>query len=138
MKSIWSRFRIAIHDAKPWAVMSSYNRVNGIPASENQLMLKTILKEQWGFDGLVMSDWFGTYSDRVPFSGLDLEMPGPACWMGSEIVKDKAIEDGELTIDELDDKVRRILRIIQQAGAFEHPDLVEERSDDKREHRKLI
>ena len=130
-------FRIAIHDAKPWAVMSSYNRVNGIPASENQLMLKTILKEQWGFDGLVMSDWFGTYSDRVPFSGLDLEMPGPARWMGSEIVK-KAIEDGELTIDELDDKVRRILRIIQRAGAFEHPDLVEERSDDKPEHRKLI
>ena len=84
-----------------------------------------------------MSDWFGTYSDRVPFSGLDLEMPGPARWMGSEIVK-KAIEDGELTIDELDDKVRRILRIIQRAGAFEHPDLVEERSDDKREHRKLI
>jgi beta-glucosidase len=130
-------FRIAIRDAKPWAVMSSYNYVNGIPASENQLTLKTILKEQWGFEGLVMSDWYGTYTDRAPFGGLDLEMPGPARWMGAEIVK-KAMENGELTADELNDKVRRILRIIERAGAFENPQLADERSDDKPEHRKLI
>ena len=130
-------FRIAIRDAKPWAVMSSYNYVNSVPASENQLTLKKILKEQWGFDGLVMSDWYGTYTDRVPTGGLDLEMPGPARWMGSEIVK-QAISSGKLTVEEVNDKVRRILSIIERAGAFEHPSLAEERSDDKPEHRKLI
>ena len=113
-------FRLAIRDAKPWAVMSSYNYVNGIPASENQLTLQKILKEQWGFEGLVMSDWYGTYTDQVPSGGLDLEMPGPARWMGAEIVK-QAISDGKLTIEELNDKVRRILRIIERAGAFDNP-----------------
>jgi beta-glucosidase len=130
-------FRIAIRDAKPWAVMSSYNYINGVPASENQLTLKKVLKEQWGFDGLVMSDWYGTYTDRVPTGGLDLEMPGPARWMGSEIVK-QAISSGNLTMGELNDKVRRILRIVELAGAFEHPSLVEERSEDQPEHRDLI
>ena len=130
-------FRLATRDAKPWAVMSSYNRINGVSASENQLTLKKILKEQWGFDGLVISDWYGTYSDRVPFGGLDLEMPGPARWMGAEIVR-KAMADGKLTIEELNDKVRRMLRAMERVGAFEHPDPVEERSEDKPEHRKVI
>ena len=130
-------FRIAIRDAKPWAVMSSYNRINGVPASENQLTLKTILKQQWRFDGMVMSDWFGTYTDHVPFGGLDLEMPGPVRWMGAGIVN-KAIASGAMSTEELNDKVRRILRIIERAGAFEHPQLADERSDDMPEHRKLI
>jgi beta-glucosidase len=130
-------FRLAIRDAKPWAVMSSYNRINGVSASENQLTLKRILKEQWGFDGLVMSDWYGTYTERVPFSGLDLEMPGPARWMGAEIVK-STMADGKLTDEELNDKIRRILGTIERVGAFEHPDLLEERSEDKPEHRKVI
>jgi len=127
MKSIWSLFRLAVRDAKPWAVMSSYNRVNGVPASENEFTLKKILKGQWGFDGLVISDWYGTYSERVPFGGLDLEMPGPARWMGAEFVN-KALAKGDLSLEELDDKVRRILRIVERAGAFEHPQLDEERS----------
>ena len=130
-------FRLAIRDAKPWAVMSSYNRINRVSASENQLMLKKILKEQWGFDGLVMSDWFGTYTDRVPFGGLDLEMPGPARWMSAEKVN-QAIASSDLIMDELNDKVGRILRIIERAGAFENPHLAEEQSEDKPEHRKLI
>jgi len=130
-------FRLAIRDAKPWAVMSSYNRINGVPASENQLTLKKILKEQWGFDGLVMSDWYGTYSERVPFGGLDLEMPGAARWMGVEIAR-KAMAEGNLTVEELNDKVRRILHIIERAGAFEHPDPVEERSENAPDHRRII
>ncbi|HUH96599.1 MAG TPA: glycoside hydrolase family 3 C-terminal domain-containing protein [Anaerolineales bacterium] len=130
-------FRLAIRDAKPWAVMSSYNYVNGIPASENQFTLKSILKGQWGFEGLVISDWFGTYSERVPLGGVDLEMPGPARWMGPEIVA-QALALGQLSVDELNDKVRRILRTIERAGAFEHPQPAEERSADRAEHRQLI
>ena len=75
-------FEIAIREAKPWAVMSAYNRVNGTYACENDYTLKKMLKGEWGFDGLVMSDWFGTYDADVVKGGLDLEMPGPPRWMG--------------------------------------------------------
>lgn len=130
-------FRLAVRAAQPWAVMSGYNRVNGIFASENDHVLKEILKDEWGFDGLVMSDWFGTYSPEVPGGGLDLEMPGPARWMADEIVR-KALLSGDLTEAGLDDKVRRILRIIERAGAFEHPTLELDRGADLPEHRALI
>ena len=130
-------FRLAIRDAKPWAVMSSYNKVNGVFASENDYTLKTILKNEWGFDGIVMSDWFGTYTDDVPAGGLDLEMPGPARWMDASKVH-KALETGDLSMDQLNDKVRRILRIIERAGAFENPGSNKEFAQDKPERRALI
>ncbi len=130
-------FRLAIRDAKPWAVMSSYNKVNGVFASENDYTLKTILKNEWGFDGLVMSDWFGTYTDDVPAGGLDLEMPGPARWMAADKVN-KALESGDLTLEQVDDKVRRILRIVERAGAFETPDPGEERAEDTPQQRAFM
>ena len=130
-------FRLAIRAAKPWAVMSGYNRVNGIFASENDRILKEILKNEWAFDGLVMSDWFGTYSPEVPGGGLDLEMPGPARWMSEEMVK-QALRTGDLDEAGLDDKVRRILSVIERAGAFENPALQPDRGADLPEHRALI
>src|SRR5258708_32378782 len=74
-------FRIAIRNSNPWAVMSSYNRVNGTYAAENNHTLLEILKGEWGYKGIVMSDWFGTYDKDIPSGGLDLEMPGKARWM---------------------------------------------------------
>ena len=130
-------FRLAIREAHPWAVMSSYNKVNGVFASENDYTLRTILKNEWGFDGLVMSDWFGTYTDDVPAGGLDLEMPGPARWMDADKVR-KALEAGGLTMDQLDDKVRRILRVVERSGAFENPGLQEERAQDTPEQRAFM
>ena len=59
-------FRIAIRNSNPWAVMSSYNRVNGTYACENDHTLNDILKGEWNFDGIVMSDWFGTYDEAGP------------------------------------------------------------------------
>ena len=76
-------FRMAIAGAAPWAVMSAYNRVNGTYASEHAYLLRDILKGEWGFDGMVISDWYGTYSGEVAAAGLDLEMPGPARHMGA-------------------------------------------------------
>jgi beta-glucosidase len=130
-------FRKAIKNAKPWSVMSAYNRVRGSYASENEYTLKTVLKGEWGFDGLVMSDWFGTYTDAVPAGGLDLEMPGPARWMGAEKVK-AALAAGTLTEDGLNDKVRRLLEVMEKAGLFENPELQPERGENRPAHREII
>lgn len=130
-------FRIAIHNSNPWAVMSAYNRVNGIYACENNHTLLDILKGEWGYEGIVMSDWFGTYDESVPTGGLDLEMPGPARWMAEDIVK-KALKNGGLTEDSLNDKVRRLLRVIEKAGLFDKPELRPERGENKPQHRKII
>ncbi|TVQ97559.1 MAG: beta-glucosidase [Spirochaetaceae bacterium] len=108
-------FRIALETANPWTLMSSYNRINGVHASEHDALLRQILKEQWGYDGLVMSDWYGTYSERVPYGALDLEMPGPARWMDPEKVL-RALADGAVDVAAIDDKVRRLLRLIERVG----------------------
>jgi len=128
-------FRMAVKEARPWAVMSAYNSVNGTDCSENRYLLLDILKGEWQFDGIVMSDWFGTYSPNVAQGGLDLEMPGPARWMGEHVLE--AVQAGDLSIDQVDDKVRRLLRTIDRVGAFEHPAEPPEHAEDKPEHRRL-
>jgi beta-glucosidase len=130
-------FRIAIEKAKPWAVMSAYNRINGVYAADNDYTLYEILKERWGFDGIVMSDWFGTYSPAASESGLDLEMPGPARWTKPEHVK-KALESGRMSEEKLNDKVRRLLRTMERAGAFENPELQPEQNSDNPAHRPVL
>jgi beta-glucosidase len=130
-------FRIAIRNSNPWSVMSSYNRVNGRYACENDHILLEILKGEWKYEGLVMSDWFGTYDRDVPNSGLDLEMPGAARWMSEEHVK-RALDDGPLTEEMLNDKARRLLGVLEKAGLFTHPELRPERAEDKPQHRRIL
>jgi beta-glucosidase len=130
-------FRIAIRNSKPWSVMSSYNRVNGTYSCENDHTLKEILKNEWGFDGIIMSDWFGTYDTEVPAGGLDLEMPGPARWMAEEHVRN-ALEKGTFTEEALDDKIRRLLGVLEKAGLFENPKLHAERGENKPQHRRIM
>lgn len=107
-------FRIAIEAALPWGAMSAYNTINGVTASE-QPLLDEVLRGEWGFDGLVVSDWFGTYSERAVTAGLDLEMPGPARWMAPEHVE-AALASGAVTEDDLDRKVRNLLTLIERTG----------------------
>jgi beta-glucosidase len=130
-------FRIAIRDSNPWSVMSSYNRVNGRYACENDHILLEILKGEWKYEGIVMSDWFGTYDRDVPNSGLDLEMPGAARWMSEEHVK-RALDDGPLTEEMLNDKARRLLCVLEKAGLFTHPELQPERAENKPQHRRIM
>jgi beta-glucosidase len=127
-------FQAAIHEAQPWAVMASYNKINGTFASENPTTLTKILKEEWGFDGVVMSDWFGTQSSAEAVNaGLDLEMPGPANWRGEKLLQ--AVERGEVDEATIDESVRRLLRLLTRAGVFERPDEVQEQAIDRPEHR---
>lgn len=108
-------FEIAVKKAKPWTVMCAYNKINGIYCSENHILLVDILKNEWGFEGLVVSDW-GAVHDRVAAlkGGLDLEMPG------SKVRRTKAVVDavrtGVLEETVLDESVRRILGIVLQAA----------------------
>ncbi len=111
-------FRIALQTANPWTIMSAYNRLNGTHASENDVLLHDILKESWGYDGVVMSDWYGTYSENVPAGYLDLEMPGPARWMDVEKIV-TAVQSGQLDEAHIDDKVHRLLRLIERVTAHQ-------------------
>ena len=107
-------FEKAVKEAQPWTVMCSYNKVNGVFASEHHTLLTKILKDEWGFEGLVVSDW-GAVRDRVAAlrGGLDWEMPGPQDRRVKAVVA--AVRSGELAEATLDESVRRILRIVLKA-----------------------
>ena len=106
-------FETIVKESNPHTVMCAYNKVNGVYCSENKRLLSDVLRKEWGYDGLVMSDWGATH-DRVKGikSGLDLEMPGdtPAC---RKWIKD-AIESGELSTEELDKAVKNVLTLINR------------------------
>ncbi|MCB8943360.1 MAG: glycoside hydrolase family 3 C-terminal domain-containing protein [Ardenticatenaceae bacterium] len=108
-------FEKAVKEAQPWSVMCAYNKVNGTFASEHHYLLTEILKEEWGFEGLVVSDW-GAVRDRVAAlqGGLDWEMPGPQERRVQAVVE--AVRAGELDEAILDESVRRILRIVFKAA----------------------
>ena len=136
LREIYLRpFETAIREAAPWAVMSSYNKINGTWASENDSLLRGILKGEWGFEGIVMSDWMGTYTAAVPGGGLDLEMPGPGRWMGATALE--AVCSGAVGEVIIDDKVRRMLRTLVKAGRFERPQFQPEQAVDRPEHRAI-
>jgi beta-glucosidase len=107
-------FEKAVKQARPWTVMCSYNKVNGTFASENDYLLTEILKKEWGFEGLVVSDW-GAVRDRAAAlkAGLDWEMPGPQERRVKAVVE--AVRSGKLDETVLDESVRRILRIVFMA-----------------------
>jgi beta-glucosidase len=107
-------FEKAVKQAKPWTVMCSYNKVNGTFASEHHHLLTEILKNEWGFEGLVVSDW-GAVRDRIAAlqAGLDLEMPGPQDRRVTAVVE--AVRSGKLEEAVLDESVRRILGIVFKA-----------------------
>jgi len=106
-------FETAVKESRPWTVMCSYNRINGVFSSENKRLLTDILRDEWGFDGLVMSDW-GAVNDRVEGikAGLDLEMP--TSYEKNDRLIIEAVKSGRLNESELDKCVRRILEMIDR------------------------
>ncbi len=109
-------FEPVVKEAKPWTVMCSYNKINGEYSSQNKWLLTDILRDTWGYEGLVVSDW-GAVDDRAKgiSAGLDLEMPGSMGKNDKAIVK--AVEEGRLSVEELDKCVRRVLELIEKSEA---------------------
>ncbi len=108
-------FETAVKKAQPWTVMCAYNKLNGVYCSEHHELLVDILKHEWGFEGLVVSDW-GAVHDRVAGlkGGLDLEMPGPKERRVQAVVD--AVRAGNLDEALLDESARRILRVVFKAA----------------------
>ncbi len=106
-------FERVVTASQPWTVMCSYNKVNGLPASENRWLLTEVLREEWGFDGLVVSDWGAVYH-RVPAldAGLDLEMPPKLGRSPQEVMA--AVHAGELSEGLLDQRVRTVLELVSR------------------------
>ena len=108
-------FEAAVKRANTWAVMTSYNRLNGTYVSERADIVNDVLKREWGFDGLVMSDWSGTKSTVEAMNGgLDLEMPGPARYRGEKLIE--AYRDGKVSAHALREASLRLLRLIDRAA----------------------
>lgn len=119
LREIYLRpFEIAVKEAKPWAIMTAYNLVNGTHCDSHSSLLRDILRGSWGWDGLVMSDWGGTNSvvDALR-AGLDLEMPGPPKVRKFSVIKE-AIQNGELPEDIINDRARAVLQLALKLEAF--------------------
>ena len=111
-------FEIAVKEGKPATVMCSYNKINGTHASDNKLLLTDILRDEWGFDGLVMTDW-GALNDRIEAfkAGCELNMPGGSNYMNQAAID--AVRNGELDESLVDVAVERILRLVERGVKME-------------------
>lgn len=133
-------FHAAITEAGSRSVMSAYNRLHGTWCSENAAILTGILRDEWGFDGVVVSDWWGTHT-TVPAAaaGLDVEMPGPTLYRGHALVN--AVRAGEVPEKAVDAMAYRLLSLAEWAGAFDEAEAraeQPERSDDSPARRREL
>ncbi len=104
-------FEICVKEAQPWTIMNSYNRINGVYSSENEWLQEKVLRGEWGFQGLVVTDW-GASVDRIPglYNGTDLEMPSSATINTNKIIA--AVKSGELDEAVLDKRVDAVVDLI--------------------------
>ena len=130
-------FEAVVKEAQAWGIMAAYNRLDGVYACENENILTKILRDEWGFDGIVVSDWFATRSTANSVNaGLDLEMPGPVEHYGEKIVE--LVNSGEIDEMTLDSSVRRLLLLLERTGAFEDPLQIPERELENPDDRILV
>lgn len=109
-------FQIAVRDAQPACFMTAYNGINGIYCSESDKHINQLLRDEWGWNGLVMSDWYGTYSTTEAVkAGLDLEMPGPSRFRGDLLQFNAGF--GKPGPHIINDRVRSVLQLIKRCSA---------------------
>ncbi len=115
-------FEAAVKEGRVWCIMSSYNKINGVYASQNALVQETIPKKEWGFDGVMMSDWGGAHDTKAcALGGLDLEMgQGMDSLMGKPLLN--LVRRGEISEAAIDEKVRRVLRLMLRTGLLDPPE----------------
>jgi beta-glucosidase len=107
-------FQIVVKNADPWSIMTAYNKVNGIHVPEHAWLLNHILREDWAWEGVTVSDWCGTYScSEAINAGLDLEMPGPSRWRGDLLRW--SVTSNKVQKRTLDKSVRRVLQLVKKA-----------------------
>jgi len=117
-------FKAAVQKGKVGAVMNSYNLLNGIHTSQNNHLNNEILKGQWGFNGVLMSDWGGVHDGLAAFKGgTDLEMPGNENMIAKTLLA--AFASGEISEKTINDKVSRILRVCFRFGFFDRPQIID-------------
>ncbi|MEW1719121.1 glycoside hydrolase family 3 C-terminal domain-containing protein [Streptomyces sp. NPDC093109] len=129
LREIYLRaFQKVVEEAQPWTVMCSYNRVNGVHASQNRWLLTEVLREQWGFEGVVVSDW-GAVADRVAAveAGLDLQMPGNDGFDDAKVIA--AVHEGSLDPAVVTLAADRVARIAHRAEAARRPDTAWDAAD---------
>jgi beta-glucosidase len=113
-------FEIAVEESTPWTIMAAYNSVNGVTATEQDHVNNGIVKGEWGYQGLIMSDWFATRTaGPAANGGLDLVMPGPAGPWGEALVA--AVQTGEVAESVVDDHLRRLLHLATRVGVLGEP-----------------
>lgn len=127
----------AVARAGAWAMMSSYNKVNGTYTAESRWLLTGVLRDEWGWDGMVMSDWFGSRSMEPTIeAGLDLEMPGPTRDRGAALVS--AVQEGRVDAAQIRLLASRVLRLMQRTGVLNRTGRLPEGQADNPAHRALI
>ena len=110
-------FEIAIKESKPWTVMTSYNYINGTYTSESKDLVETILRDEWGYEGTVMTDWFGGKDGaRQMWAGNDMLQPGKAEQFDSIVA---GVKSGKLSEADLDRNVQRILNLVEKSPRFQ-------------------
>ena len=110
-------FEIAIKESKPWTVMTSYNYVNGVYTSESKDLVETILRDEWGYEGTVMTDWFGGKDGaKQMWAGNDMLQPGKAEQFDSIVA---GVKSGKLSEADLDRNVSRILNLVEKSPRFQ-------------------
>lgn len=107
-------FEIAVEESDPWSIMSAYNQLNGITSTAQQHVQNDIVKDEWRWSGLIMSDWYATKSIDAAAGGLDLVMPGPRGPWGDKLIT--AVEAGQVVESAIDDHVVRVLRLADRVG----------------------
>ncbi|KAH8669749.1 glycoside hydrolase superfamily [Tricladium varicosporioides] len=132
-------FEIVVKQSDPWCIMSSYPKINGAHVDTSKHFLQNVLRDQWGFNGLVMSDWGATTSSVESINaGLDLEMPGKTRWRSEEVIK-TAISKNEIDSSTIDARARAVLKLLKRTGKFgDRRETVDEKAVDLPEHRALI
>lgn len=131
-------FQMAVKNANPKALMTSYNKVNGLHVSQSKKLLQDVLRKEWGYDGTVMSDWYGVYSSKEALdAGLNLEMPGPTRFR-QPLQMIHQVTSNEIHRDVIDTNVRYVLKFVNECMKANIPEGAKEEANESPEASELL